>query len=126
MGFQAPGADPGREPGDGSVPVPRLRVRFQERGDAAAAAGVGRMLPEAARRGYARIALVVATGFVVVTGVRLATGSGFGVWAAFYLVGAGVSALGSVLARKGRTRRSAWVIVLGVGLALLGDNPVLR
>ncbi|UQA95876.1 hypothetical protein [Streptomyces halobius] len=124
MGSQEPGAapdrdpnrEPHREPGNAPVPAAELRARFQERSDAAVASG-GRTSPESARRGHARIALVVAAACLVITGLRLLSGAGLGAWMAIYLGAAALGALGSVLARNGRTRCAAAAIAAGVVIA---------
>ncbi|MGW0733550.1 hypothetical protein [Streptomyces sp. NPDC002851] len=45
---------------------------------------------------------------------------------AFYFGGSVVSGLGFVLAKNGRTRWATAAILVGVGLASFGDNPLVR
>lgn len=123
MAFQEPRNSGGAQSGNGGpVTADALRDGFRGEGQAELAAGRAR----AARRARGWLALGVAVMCLVLVGVRLGRGDGVGVWMAFYFGGSVVSGLGFVLAKNGRTRWATAAILVGVGLASFGDNPLVR
>ncbi|OAH14359.1 hypothetical protein [Streptomyces jeddahensis] len=102
-----------------------LRAQFQARGRPGLAEDRRRDARQA-RRMYAAFAGMVAVICLVLIVVRLGRGDAMGVWVATYAVGGGVSGVGAVLARSGRTRWALAVTCVAVALASLGDSPTFR